>query len=67
MATKVSELLTQTDPMQKTIIFCEDIDHAERQPKVKNFILTTEEVQRGKASNLQEALHALDGHGGGLP
>ncbi|MDF1614039.1 DEAD/DEAH box helicase family protein, partial [Desulfurivibrio alkaliphilus] len=106
VAAKVSELLTQTDPMQKTIIFCEDIDHAERmrqalvnlnpervrenrkyvmritgdelegekeqydisrQPKVKNFILTTEEVQRGKASNLQEALHALDGHGGGLP
>ncbi|ADH87248.1 EcoAI/FtnUII family type I restriction enzme subunit R [Desulfurivibrio alkaliphilus] len=30
VAAKVSELLTQTDPMQKTIIFCEDIDHAER-------------------------------------
>lgn len=30
VARKVTEFLEQTDPFQKTIIFCEDIDHAER-------------------------------------
>lgn len=30
VAQKVTEFLEQTDPYQKTIIFCEDIDHAER-------------------------------------
>ncbi|WP_404364858.1 EcoAI/FtnUII family type I restriction enzme subunit R [Marinobacter sp.] len=30
VARKVTELLENTDPFQKTIIFCEDIDHAER-------------------------------------
>jgi type I restriction enzyme R subunit len=30
VARKVTEFLTQTDPYQKTIVFCEDIDHAER-------------------------------------
>ena len=30
VAAKVTEFLEQTDPFQKTIIFCEDIDHAER-------------------------------------
>ncbi|MBC7191686.1 EcoAI/FtnUII family type I restriction enzme subunit R [Marinobacter sp.] len=30
VAQKVTEFLTQTDPYQKTIVFCEDIDHAER-------------------------------------
>lgn len=30
VAQKVTEFLEQTDPYQKTIVFCEDIDHAER-------------------------------------
>tara|TARA_Y100001968_G_scaffold272040_1_gene264053 strand:+ start:729 stop:3170 length:2442 start_codon:yes stop_codon:yes gene_type:complete len=30
VASKVTEFLTRTDPYQKTIVFCEDIDHAER-------------------------------------
>ncbi len=30
VAAKVSEFLKATDPYQKTIIFCDDIDHAER-------------------------------------
>ena len=30
VARKVTEFLATTDPYQKTIIFCEDIDHAER-------------------------------------
>ena len=30
VARKVTEFLKQTDPYQKTIVFCEDIDHAER-------------------------------------
>ncbi len=30
VAGKVTEFMTQTDPYQKTIVFCEDIDHAER-------------------------------------
>ena len=30
VAAKVSEFLQQTDPMSKTIVFCEDIDHAQR-------------------------------------
>lgn len=30
VAQKVTEFLEQTDPFQKTIVFCEDIDHAER-------------------------------------
>ena len=30
VAEKVTEFLARTDPFQKTIIFCEDIDHAER-------------------------------------
>ncbi|ATR84848.1 restriction endonuclease [Pseudomonas sp. HLS-6] len=30
VARKVTEYLTATDPFQKTIIFCDDIDHAER-------------------------------------
>ncbi|AWN15323.1 EcoAI/FtnUII family type I restriction enzme subunit R [Salinisphaera sp. LB1] len=30
VATKVTEFLARTDPYQKTIVFCEDIDHAER-------------------------------------
>jgi len=30
VAMKVTEFLEQTDPYQKTIVFCEDIDHAER-------------------------------------
>ncbi|GAB6091394.1 DEAD/DEAH box helicase family protein [Spirochaeta dissipatitropha] len=30
VAAKVTELLERTDPFQKTIVFCEDIDHAER-------------------------------------
>lgn len=30
VAQKVTEFLSQTDPYQKTIVFCEDIDHAER-------------------------------------
>lgn len=30
VAAKVTEFLQQTDPMSKTIVFCEDIDHAER-------------------------------------
>lgn len=30
VARKVTEYLTATDPYQKTIIFCDDIDHAER-------------------------------------
>lgn len=30
VAAKVTEFLTKTDPYQKTIVFCEDIDHAER-------------------------------------
>lgn len=30
VAEKITEYLTQTDPMGKTIVFCEDIDHAER-------------------------------------
>ena len=30
VANKVAEYLSQTDPYDKTIIFCEDIDHAER-------------------------------------
>lgn len=30
VADKVTEFLNNTDPYQKTIIFCEDIDHAER-------------------------------------
>ncbi|WP_220814614.1 EcoAI/FtnUII family type I restriction enzme subunit R [Pseudomonas paralcaligenes] len=30
VAQKVSELLKATDPYQKTIVFCDDIDHAER-------------------------------------
>ncbi|WP_439531505.1 EcoAI/FtnUII family type I restriction enzme subunit R [Marinobacter adhaerens] len=30
VAQKVTEFLDQTDPYQKTIVFCEDIDHAER-------------------------------------
>jgi len=30
VAAKVTEFLTRTDPYQKTIVFCEDIDHAER-------------------------------------
>lgn len=30
VARKVTEFLEQTDPYQKTIVFCEDIDHAER-------------------------------------
>lgn len=30
VATKVSDYLHRTNPMSKTIVFCEDIDHAER-------------------------------------
>ena len=30
VAQKITEFLQQTDPYQKTIVFCEDIDHAER-------------------------------------
>lgn len=30
VAQKLTEFLDQTDPYQKTIVFCEDIDHAER-------------------------------------
>ncbi|MFV8570028.1 EcoAI/FtnUII family type I restriction enzme subunit R [Marinobacter sp. SBS5] len=30
VAEKVTEFMTRTDPYQKTIVFCEDIDHAER-------------------------------------
>jgi len=30
VASKVTEFLEKTDPYQKTIVFCEDIDHAER-------------------------------------
>ena len=30
VATKVTDYLKQTDPFAKTIVFCEDIDHAER-------------------------------------
>jgi type I restriction enzyme R subunit len=30
VAQKVTEFLEQTDPYQKAIVFCEDIDHAER-------------------------------------
>ncbi|MGN8160485.1 EcoAI/FtnUII family type I restriction enzme subunit R [Salinisphaera sp. RV14] len=30
VAAKVTEFLARTDPYQKTIVFCEDIDHAER-------------------------------------
>ncbi|WP_273207443.1 EcoAI/FtnUII family type I restriction enzme subunit R [Marinobacter subterrani] len=30
VARKVTDFLEQTDPYQKTIVFCEDIDHAER-------------------------------------
>ena len=30
VARKITEFMTQTDPYQKAIIFCEDIDHAER-------------------------------------
>ena len=30
VAQKITEYLTQTDPYAKTIVFCDDIDHAER-------------------------------------
>ncbi|MDP1051615.1 hypothetical protein Q6251_31730, partial [Klebsiella quasipneumoniae] len=30
VARKITEFMTQTDPYQKAIVFCEDIDHAER-------------------------------------
>jgi len=30
VAQKITEFLTATDPFQKTIVFCDDIDHAER-------------------------------------
>lgn len=30
VAQKVTDLLTSTDPFQKTIVFCDDINHAER-------------------------------------
>jgi type I restriction enzyme R subunit len=30
VAAKVTEFLENSDPLQKTIVFCEDIDHAER-------------------------------------
>ncbi|MAA75723.1 MAG: restriction endonuclease [Salinisphaeraceae bacterium] len=30
VAAKITEFLERTDPYQKTIVFCEDIDHAER-------------------------------------
>lgn len=30
VAKKITEYLTQTDPYAKTIVFCDDIDHAER-------------------------------------
>lgn len=30
VAEKITEFMTRTDPFQKTIVFCEDIDHAER-------------------------------------
>ncbi|MCR4029821.1 MULTISPECIES: EcoAI/FtnUII family type I restriction enzme subunit R [Flavobacterium] len=33
VASRVMKLLNATDPMSKTIIFCEDIDHAERMRK----------------------------------
>ena len=33
VAKEVMRLLNATDPYQKTIIFCEDIDHAERMRK----------------------------------
>ncbi|MFC4271789.1 DEAD/DEAH box helicase [Sneathiella chungangensis] len=33
VATRVMQLLKATDPFSKTIIFCEDIDHAERMRK----------------------------------
>ena len=33
VAKRVMQLLNATDPMSKTIIFCEDIDHAERMRK----------------------------------
>ena len=33
VANRVMKLLNATDPMSKTIIFCEDIDHAERMRK----------------------------------
>lgn len=33
VATRVMQYLNATDPMAKTIIFCEDIDHAERMRK----------------------------------
>src|SRR4051794_8996984 len=33
VAQRVMQFLNATDPMAKTIIFCEDIDHAERMRK----------------------------------
>jgi type I restriction enzyme R subunit len=30
VARKISEYLAATDPYAKTIVFCDDIDHAER-------------------------------------
>ena len=33
VARRVMQLLKATDPFSKTIIFCEDIDHAERMRK----------------------------------
>ncbi|MEQ9546415.1 MAG: DEAD/DEAH box helicase family protein [Marinobacter sp.] len=34
VAEKLTEFLVNTDPYQKTIVFCEDIDHAERMRQV---------------------------------
>ncbi len=30
VAQKIADVLAATDPMSKTIVFCQDIDHAER-------------------------------------
>jgi len=44
VAKQLTEHLQSTDPMQKTIIFCEDIDHAERM-RVALVNLNPEQVQ----------------------
>ena len=47
VARKITEFLQATDPMQKTIVFCSDIDHAERMRQAL-VNLNPEQVRRNR-------------------
>ena len=55
VAERVMKFLRATDPMSKTIIFCEDIDHAERMcDTLKARLTDAAETQRHLADTITE-------------